>query len=133
MKTILTNPLIVLGDFNIANFNILPDSTLLGTAVNIDQLTSFSQDTSVYTCCLLAPRRDSTPKFISAGFLGLPNPNPETHSRRRSDPPGWTRQTKRKILSHYNHDLDSEQRLDSYGPTAKINQSNLYSRLSKVG
>ena len=65
MKTILTNPLIVLGDFNIANFNILRDSTLLGTAVNIDQLTSFSQDTSVYTCCLLAPRRDSTPKLIS--------------------------------------------------------------------
>ena len=58
----------------------------------------------------------------TARFLGLPNPNPETHSRRTSDPPGWTRQTKRKILSHYNHDLDAEQRLDSYGPTAKINQ-----------
>ena len=33
----------------------------------------------------------------------------------------------------HNRFSDSEQRLDSYGPTAKINQSNLYSRLSKVG
>ena len=69
MKTILTNPLIVLGDFNIANFNILRDSTLLGTTVNIDQLTSLFQDTSVYTYCLLAPRRDSTPKFIPLDYI----------------------------------------------------------------
>ena len=48
----------------------------------------------------------------TAGFLGLPNPNPETHSRRRPfayDSDGWTRQLERKILSHYNHDLDSEE------------------------
>ena len=48
------------------------DSTLLGTAVNIDQVTYFSQDTNVYTCCLLAPRRDSTPKFMSLDYIFVP-------------------------------------------------------------
>ena len=63
------NPLIVMGDFNIANFEVLRDNVLLRTAVNMNQLQHFFDDEHEYTCCLRAPGRPTIRKPLTLDYI----------------------------------------------------------------
>ena len=69
MSTKPLNPLIVMGDFNIANFEVLRDNVLLRTAVNMNQLQYFFGDEHAYTCCLRAPGRRTTQKHLILDYI----------------------------------------------------------------